>query len=209
MTYVVKDLVQIPIDIQLQLFDVLVKPGLLYGCEVWAHEGTEVLEKLHLRFCKYILSLNKSTCTNMVHEELGITPLLLHAQSRMIMFWSKQKLSSQQGKINCQMPCINYFLNYIMMVYMSHNGSKTVKHILESCGFSGVWRNQAITCSPENFKKKQIQQRLADQFFQKWSAEIYQSNKCINYRIFKTTLKLENYLIDLPFNQRRLMTMQK
>ena len=80
---------QLPIDIQLQLFDVLVKPVVLYGCEVWAHEGTEVVEKLHLRFCKYILSLNKSTCTNMVYGELEITPLLLHAQSRMIMFWSK------------------------------------------------------------------------------------------------------------------------
>ena len=54
--------------------------------------------------------------------------------------------------------------------------------------------------------KKQIQQRLADQFFQKWSAEIYQSNKCNYYRIFKKTLKLENDLIDLPFNQRCLMT---
>ena len=43
---------QLPIDIQLQLLDVLVKPVVLYGCEVWAHEGTEVVEKLHLRFCK-------------------------------------------------------------------------------------------------------------------------------------------------------------
>ena len=33
---------QLPIDIQQQLFDVLVKPVLLYGCEVWAHEGTSV-----------------------------------------------------------------------------------------------------------------------------------------------------------------------
>ena len=82
---------------------------------------------------------------------------------------------------------------------------KKYKHILESCGFTGVWSNQAITCSPENVKK-QIEQRLTDQFFQKLSAEIYQSNKCINYRIFKKTMKLRNYLIDLRFNQRRLMT---
>ena len=91
---------QLPIDIQLQLFDVLVKPVVLYGCEVWAHEGTEVVEKLHLRFCKYILSLNKSTCTNMVYGELGITPLLLHAQSRMIMFWSKIIEPTGQNKLS-------------------------------------------------------------------------------------------------------------
>ena len=165
---------QLPIDIQLQLFDVLVKPVVLYGCEVWAHEGTEVVEKLHLRFCKYILSLNKSTCTNMVYRELGITPLLLHAQSRMVVFWSKNIEPTGQNKLSNVM---------YQLLFKLHNDGifesqwrKTVKHILESCGFSGVWRNQAITCSPENFKK-QTQQRLADQSFKKWFAEIYQSNK--------------------------------
>ena len=38
--------------------------------EVWAHEGTDILEKLHLRFFKYVLGVNKSTCTNMVYGEL-------------------------------------------------------------------------------------------------------------------------------------------
>ena len=71
---------QLPVDIQLNLFDVLVNSVLLYGCEVWAHEGTDILEKLHLRYCKYILLVNKTTCSNMVYGELGITPLLLHAQ---------------------------------------------------------------------------------------------------------------------------------
>ena len=35
---------QLPIDIQLQLLGVSVKPIVLYGCEVCAHEGTEVVE---------------------------------------------------------------------------------------------------------------------------------------------------------------------
>ena len=57
---------QLPVDIMIHLFDTLVKPVLLYGSEIWAHEGTEILEKLHLRFCKYILLVNKTTCSNMV-----------------------------------------------------------------------------------------------------------------------------------------------
>ena len=76
----------LPIDVQLHLFDALVEPVLLYGCEVWAHEAIDVVEKLYLRFCKYILSVNMSTCTNMVLGELGVTPLLLDAQCRMVMF---------------------------------------------------------------------------------------------------------------------------
>ena len=55
---------QLPVDIMIQLFDTLVKPILLYGSEIWDHEGTEILEKLHLRFCKYILLVNRTTCSN-------------------------------------------------------------------------------------------------------------------------------------------------
>ena len=45
---------QIPVDIMIHLFYTLVKPVLLYGSEIWAHKGTEIRGKLHLRFCKYI-----------------------------------------------------------------------------------------------------------------------------------------------------------
>ena len=92
-----------------------------------------------------------------------------------------------------------------MTVYMSHNGWKQLSIYLKVVGYLVSGETRQLLAALK-IKKKQIQQRLADQFCQKWSAEIYQSNKCINYRIFKTTLKLENYLIDLPFNQRRLMT---
>ena len=44
---------QLPVAIQLELFDILVKPILLYGCEVWATERVDIIEKIHLRFCKY------------------------------------------------------------------------------------------------------------------------------------------------------------
>ena len=70
---------QLPVYIMIHLFDTLVKPVLLYGSEIWAHDGTEVLEKLHPRFCKYILLVNKTTCSNM-----GEYPLILSAQTKMI-----------------------------------------------------------------------------------------------------------------------------
>ena len=44
----------LPIDILLQLFDVMVAPILLYGAEVWVYEKNDIAEILHLEFCKYI-----------------------------------------------------------------------------------------------------------------------------------------------------------
>ena len=56
----------LPIDLQLHLFNAIVLPTVLYGCEVWAPEDCVILEKLQLRFCKYILSelFNSGKCTN-------------------------------------------------------------------------------------------------------------------------------------------------
>ena len=65
----------IPPDIALNLFDTLVKPVVLYGAEVWGCENCDIVNKVKLRFCKYILHVHKSTCSNMVYGELGETPL--------------------------------------------------------------------------------------------------------------------------------------
>ena len=47
------------------LFDSVVMPIALYGCEVF-FLSIDLLEKLHLLFCKMILKVNKSTTTCMV-----------------------------------------------------------------------------------------------------------------------------------------------
>jgi hypothetical protein len=44
----------LPIDILLQLFDVMVAPILLYGAEVWGYEKNDISETLHLEFFQYI-----------------------------------------------------------------------------------------------------------------------------------------------------------
>ena len=67
----------LPIDLQFHLFDTLVLPILLYGCEVWGYENIRVLDKIHLKFCKIhvLLGVNKSTSTNIVLGELGRFPI--------------------------------------------------------------------------------------------------------------------------------------
>ena len=43
------------IDTQIELFEKTVKPIILYGCELWAFESNEVLEKVQLKFLKHKL----------------------------------------------------------------------------------------------------------------------------------------------------------
>ena len=153
---------QLPVHIQLELFDILVKPIILYGCEVWATESADIIEKILLRFCKSVLQVNKSTCSNIVYGELGVTPLVLHAQCRMIMFWARIYKSISTPKLSTVLYQLLFNL-YNQNIYKSPWLS-TVKNTLVRCGFSGVWDNQLIPESINSFKKK-LQQRIKHHFF--------------------------------------------
>ena len=79
------------IDIQLHvhLFDSLVIPILLYGCEIWGYETNSLIEKLHLKFCKSILRVKKTTPSCMIYGELGRFPLDTLIKGRLVTCWSR------------------------------------------------------------------------------------------------------------------------
>jgi hypothetical protein len=49
----------ISIECQLDLFDKIVKPILLYGCEIWGVGNNDIVERVHLKFCKIILHVKR------------------------------------------------------------------------------------------------------------------------------------------------------
>jgi hypothetical protein len=57
------------INCQLDLFDKMVKPTLLYGCEIWGYGNIEIIERVHITFCKLLLQLKNSTPTYMIYGE--------------------------------------------------------------------------------------------------------------------------------------------
>ena len=60
---------------QLELFDKVVKPILLYGCELWELSNCDIIERVHLKYCKLVLILKSSTPNCMIYGELGRCPL--------------------------------------------------------------------------------------------------------------------------------------
>ena len=47
------------IDTKLHLFDAVIKPILLYGCEVWGYESMELIEIFHRYFLRRVLRVRK------------------------------------------------------------------------------------------------------------------------------------------------------
>ena len=67
----------LPTDIIFQLFDHTVVPIFLYGCEVWGYEDCDIIEKLHLEFCRMVLHVDKSTCKCMMNGDRGRPPIVM------------------------------------------------------------------------------------------------------------------------------------
>ena len=43
---------ELDISVQIELFNLLVRPILTYGCEIWGYSGIEIVESLQLEFLK-------------------------------------------------------------------------------------------------------------------------------------------------------------
>ena len=57
-------LLNLSVKCQYELFDKIVKPILMYGCEIWGFSKVDIIERLHLKFCKLLLNLKKGTPNN-------------------------------------------------------------------------------------------------------------------------------------------------
>ena len=79
----------LPIDMQIDIFNKTVKPVLLYGCEIWGYGDLTIIERVQLKFLKYILNIKRSTPSCIVYGETGVTPISIDIKTRQISFWSK------------------------------------------------------------------------------------------------------------------------
>lgn len=190
----------IPVDVQLKLFDSLVEPILLYGSEVWGYENLEIIERVHLQFCKRILNLRPSTPNFMVYGELGRHPLHVRANMRMVSFWcrllkNETKLSSILYKLMLALN-INEGMNFRWIAH--------IRSLFDNTGLGYIFANQLHI--EWNTLKPVLYNRFRDQFIQSWFSNIVNSSKGDFYETFKTDFGIENYLLRLPESKRKYIT---
>ena len=94
----------LPIDLQIKLFDHTILPILTYGCEVWGYENIDMLEIVHINFLRKITKSKKSTPRYMLYAELGRYPIEIIQKTRMIKFWTKF-VKDKQSKITVINSC--------------------------------------------------------------------------------------------------------
>ena len=113
----------LPLDIQLELFNSLVLSILTYGCEVWGFENINLIEKLHLKYLKYSLSLKMSTPTCKALGETGRFPVSMHIITRVVSFWSRIIRTRNKNKLSSIMYNImyaHYRINTVESKWLKH-----------------------------------------------------------------------------------------
>ena len=183
----------LPIDLQLKLFDSTILPIMTYGCEIWSYEDIKMFERIHNTFLRTITKTRKSTPLYCLYGELGRYPIEITMKVKTIGFWTRIVTGSQTKLVS--------LLYRKLYSYPDHefNWVKNVKTILEEAGRNDFWLNQNVNMTKH--VSKIIKGILIDQFKQKWSESMSESSKGLNYRMIKNEHCLENYLTILPKNK--------
>lgn len=191
----------LPIDMQIDLFNKAVKPILLFGAEIWGYGNLDVLERIQLRFLKHILKMKNSTPNNMVYGETGCYPLQIDIEERIISFWSR--IYTFENAQTSKLSVVMYQHLYKLSCNLNANILKrrfpwlhAVKTILLKTGLSNIWDSQS--CLNIKWLKLSVRLKLKDLFINEWFACVENSNKSITYRIFKHSFGMESYLSNTP-----------
>ena len=92
--------------VALKLYDVMVKPILCYGCEIWGFKESQELESTELSFLKFILSLPPNATNAAVRGELGQLPLHLYWKERILKYWKRICEGNIPTKLYMQSQCL-------------------------------------------------------------------------------------------------------
>ena len=178
------------------LFDQMVVPVLIYGCELWGFKKSETIERVQYKFCKYILNVGQNTPNAAALGDCGRFPLFVTCLLRCIKFWVKL-LHMPEHRYQKQV--------YSMLINLDNSGkSNWVSHVrtlLFESGFGYVWMAQGVG-DVNNFLKE-FEVRVKDMAIQNWHSDIELCNKLYYYGAFKSMLTLERYVYCIPNKKHR------
>ena len=78
-----------PITVKFKVLESCINASILYSCETWSSAALSRMETLHRKSLKVVLSLPRSTSTDLLYLESGKRPLKARIYKRQYKFWSK------------------------------------------------------------------------------------------------------------------------
>ncbi|XP_078607973.1 uncharacterized protein LOC144879949 [Branchiostoma floridae x Branchiostoma japonicum] len=174
-------------ELVFKLFDTMILPVLMYGCEIWGFHTGNQLEIVHNKFCKFYLGVGQNTPNIAVRGELGRHPLYVLRYSRIIKFWLKVlEMDNNRYTKKC------YRLMYELDQVNRKSWVSQVKQLLFAYGLQEAWFNQGVGNIEECihvFKK-----RVKRGAIQAWNNQIEITARLQTYCTVKDRFNVESYL---------------
>ena len=178
----------------LKVFDTQILPILEYGLEIW-YTGKEIqdIEKVHLRYLKYMLGVKTQTSTLAIYGETGRLPLLIRQQIRVVKFWVRILKLPENHMVKSAYNCL-----FELDMVGHNNWCSLVRHLLDFVDMSNVWEQQFIVNNTTFIGK--VTEKLSSLYIAYWKNQIGDSERnpiLRTYKLFKTQFCLESYLLNI------------
>ena len=191
------------VSCQIHIINTIVKPILLYGCEIFCFDNFKMLETFYLQCLKRILYVKKSTRSCMIYAETGCTPLYVDVMKRSLCFYVKTQYPIR--------PNLASTMLYVLHKSHAHGrvNSKYLRYIrnsLTDIGLPYLYNNNTPLITTVTAVTSRIKRAISDLYIQDWSATVNASHKAAFYRSIKSNIEFEPYLDMLPKSKRIALT---
>jgi hypothetical protein len=198
------DICKLPPNLAVKIFDSIISPILLYNSEVWGAFANHDLnkwdqsptEKIHSKFCKIYLGVNRKATNIASRGEMGKFPLLIAILKRLMKYIVhintlpdytivKQAFLLSKDLFLDNKPC---FYSNVMHLIKNYASSTDELNDLE------LTTNSHLRQYVDNAKVK---------YTNFWKHKLNNSTKLDFYKKFKTDYKLEEYLTNIKNQPQR------
>ena len=185
------------IAIKNKLFNALVKPVLLYACEIWGPEllsyktpfDKSTIKQVHIKFCKHSLNVPWYIENIACRAELGRYPLNIDIKASIFSYWQRLKHSANNV-------LLREAFQYITKIHLSSTFNSENEEINKKCKVKEPVTQQHIKNARLVIKKT-----LRDQYLQNWletqNKSSTSSREKFTEKEVKNNYHFENYLTSI------------
>ena len=127
----------LPLDLQLKLFDNTILPIITKSCELWGYENVQMFEPIHTSVLKIITKCKKDSPLLMPYGKLGRYSIAITIKSVIIIVWTRI-ITGNQLKL------VNILYQKILHTIEQFKWLNNVKSMLREAGRNNLWENQSV-----------------------------------------------------------------
>jgi hypothetical protein len=187
-------------------WEVLVRPILEYGSEIWGEKKWKEGEDLQIEMGRRVLGVSRMTTREVIQGELGLQSIMSRRILLRIKFWMKI-IKMNPNRL-------------VYKMYKQRRGDLIKGNMkdksnwcfwtwkfLKDLHLELVWQSENIPNENENHFINLVRELIYKKEESEWQNNIHKKTKLRTYIKLKSELKLEEYIIDFERRRRRHLTM--